>query len=260
MLAYLILGVALLAGFLLAGHWYSTADTKALLKALKWLLLGLVVMVALFFVFTGRLAWALATLPALLPWFLRLRQVARMAKTFSRMAQSAGGGSGWGSGATGAGATSDVETRYLRMTLDHASGAMSGDVLAGAYAGRRVESLDLGEAVALLRECWTEDEESAQIIEAYLDRNHPDWRDRTGSDSGERQGEGQGGGTGAGAAGTSAMDRAEALRILGLDDDATADQIKEAYRRLIAGMHPDHGGSDYLAAKINQAKDYLLGD
>ena len=247
MLPYLILGVALLAGFLLAGRWYSTADTKTLLKTLKWLLLGVVVSVALFFFITGKLAWAIATLPALIPWLMRARQVARMAKTFSRMSQAMGGG---GSG-TAAGATSDVETQFLRMTLDHASGAMTGEVLAGTFAGRRVESLSVAEAVTLLKECWTQDEESARLIEAYLDRTQPAWRAEAGAD-GEEQG--------SKSAGASAMNRTEAFKILGLAEDASDAQVKEAHRRLIAGLHPDHGGSDYLAAKINQAKDFLLGD
>ena len=63
MFSYIILGFALLAGVLLAGRWYATVDTKTLLKALKWTLLGIVVATALFFVVTGRLGWALATLP-----------------------------------------------------------------------------------------------------------------------------------------------------------------------------------------------------
>ena len=253
MFPYLILGIALLAGFLLAGRWYSTADTKTLLKALKWLLLGVVVSVALFFVFTGKLAWAFATLPALIPWFLRARQIARMAKTFSRMSQAAGGGAP----GTGNGATSDVETRFLRMTLDHTSGAMTGEVLAGAFVGRRVETLSMQEAVALLRECWTADEESAQLVEAFLERTYPDWREMADAGAGAGAHD-SGGGTAAGGGGP--MDRAEALKILGLEEGATFEQIKDAHRRLIAGMHPDHGGSDYLAAKINQAKDFLLGE
>ena len=247
MFPYLILGIALLAGFLLAGRWYATAEPKTLLKALKWALLIIILSISLFFLITGKLAWAIATLPALIPWFLRARSVARMAKTFHRMSQAAAGGSGGGPGET-----SDVETAFLRMTLDHASGAMTGEVIDGPFAGRRIETMDVGELVELLKQCWTRDEESARIVEAYLDRQHPDWRDAA-------QEGGPEGASGGGAAG-GAMDRAEALQVLGLDETATRADIKEAHRRLIAGMHPDHGGSDYLAAKINQAKDFLLGD
>ena len=241
MFPYFILGIALLAGLLLAGRWYSTADPKSLIKVLKWTLIGVIAAVALFFLVTGRPAWAMFALPALLPWFFRARAVARMAKNFSRMAQAGGGGGK-------AGETSEVETRYLRMSLDHDSGAMQGEVREGAYAGRRVEEMTEGELIDLLKTCWGEDNQSAQILEAFLERTQPGWRERA------EAGAGQGGG-----AETAVMSRAEAFEVLGLEEGASADDIKEAHRRLIAGLHPDHGGSTYLAAKINQAKDVLLG-
>ena len=77
MFPYLILGMAILAGLLLAGKWFTTTDPKTLVKALKWLLLGFIGTVAVFFIFTGRLGWALFALPALLPWFWRARRVHR---------------------------------------------------------------------------------------------------------------------------------------------------------------------------------------
>lgn len=237
---YFVLGIALVAGLLLAGRWYSTADPKLLVKVLKWLLIGIIGSVALFFLATGRLAWAVLALPALIPWFMRARSIARMAKTFSRM--TSGGGP--------AGESSDVETKFLRMSLDHDSGAMTGEVTDGPYAGRRIEGMSEPEIVDLLRICWTEDQQSAQVLEAYLDRVHPDWRDRAESAFGD---------SGGGARSSGAMDRAEALDILGLEDGASETDIKDAHKRLIAGLHPDHGGSTYLAAKINQAKDFLLG-
>ncbi|MBT3661764.1 MAG: molecular chaperone DnaJ [Rhodospirillaceae bacterium] len=242
MFSYIILGFALLAGVLLAGRWYATADTKTLLKALKWTLLGIVVATALFFVVTGRLGWALATLPALLPWFFRIRAVARAAKTFARMSQANSG--------AGGGETSVVETRFVHMCLDHDSGDMTGEVVEGTFAGRRVETMRASELVELLQICWSEDEESARLVEAYLDRHHTNWRETAG----------QGTQDNANAAPSGTMGRAEAFQVLGLDESAGPDDIKDAHRRLISGLHPDHGGSDYLAAKINQAKDILLGE
>jgi len=58
---------------------------------------------------------------------------------------------------------------------------------------------------------------------------------------------------------SSTMTRAEALKILGLQDGAGEEEIKASHRRLIAHLHPDVGGSDYLAQQINLAKDVLLG-
>ena len=107
--------------------------------------------------------------------------------------------------------------------------------------------MELDELIRLLSECWREDDESARLLEAYLDREHADWREHAKQETSSQAKPG-------------AMDRAEALQILGLADDANEAEIKEAYRRLIAGMHPDHGGSDYLAAQINRAKDVLLGE
>ena len=245
MLPYFILGVALLTGVVLAGRWFMTAEPRSIIGVFKWTGLAMVIVVVVFFAVTGRLGWALMMLPVLLPWFMRFRALARTAKNFSRMSAGMGGGGGAGQG-------SKVETRFLRVTLDHGSGAMEGEVLEGEYAGRVLEELSLGELVDLLRTCWVEDERSAQVLEAYLDRNHQDWR--------EQYSTGDAGTGRAGASGKGAMTEHEALEVLGLEPGAGADEIKEAYRRLIANLHPDHGGSSYLAAKINQAKDVLLGD
>ncbi len=237
MLPYFILGIALLAGLLLASRWYVSADPKTLVKLLKWLSLALILSVGLFLALTGRLAWAFATLPALFAWFMRFRTAARMFKNFSRMAQGSSGNPG--------DASSEVETRFLSMTLDHATGDMEGEVLEGPYKGRRLGSLAVEELVDLLQTCWREDEQSGQILEAYLDRLHPDWREQAHASSGNGFFKEE-------------MDRQEALEILGLDENAGREDIKEAHHRLIAGLHPDHGGSTYLAAKINRAKDVLL--
>lgn len=247
MFPYLILGLAILAGILLAGRWFTTADPKLLVKVLKWLLLGIIGSVALFFLFTGRLAWAVFALPALLPWLMRARSAHRMFKTFSRMT------SGWGRGGA-TGQSSDVETRFLRMALDHDSGQMTGEVIEGEYAGRTLAGMALGELVNLLQTCWVEDQPSAQVLEAYLDREHPDWREHAQEGS-----SGKGEGEGEPSRGKGAMTRDEALEILGLEKDAGEQDIKDAHHRLISNMHPDHGGSTYLAAQINQAKDVLLG-
>jgi DnaJ-domain-containing protein 1 len=115
----------------------------------------------------------------------------------------------------------------------------------------RVEELGSADLLALLRECRAEDEEGARLLEAYLDRVRPDWRDEL---AGERPG---GSGGGARPAGGD-MTVEEAYAILGLAPGADAEAIKEAHRRLMVKLHPDHGGSDYLATKINRARDVLL--
>ena len=220
---------------LLMANWYASADTKVVTKFLKWGMISLIVGLGLFFLVSGRLGWAFMALPALLPWFMRLRVLVRAAKAFSRMT---GGGQA-------ANQTSDVETPTLRMSLDHGSGEMRGEVLKGQFAGCRIEDMTGGDLVQLLNICRGDDEDAARLLETYLDRYHPSWREEE-----PRARE-------AGSSG-STMDRNEAYKILGLEEGADDTLVKEAHRRLIAGLHPDHGGSDYLAAKINQAKDLLL--
>lgn len=241
-MAYLVFGIALLAGFLLAGKWYVNADARSILRALKWLLIVIVIAVAVFFVLTGRIMWALAAIPALLPWFFRVRQAARTAKTYHRMGQS----QQYGPGASGQ--TSDIETRFLAMTLNHGSGDIDGEVREGPSAGQRLRDLSVSELQALYRLC-AEDGDSLRLLETWLDRYHPSWRDEAEQTSGSSA-----------SGSTGPMGRSEALAILGLDDSAKEQDIREAHRRLIANLHPDKGGSSYLAAQINQAKDVLLGN
>ena len=243
-MSYLVLGVALLAAFLIGARWYATANVRTLKKVLFYVVGILAVALALFFVVTGRLGWAVFALSALIPMLLRARTVYRAARNFSRMA-------GAGQGAP-TGQTSDVETRFLRMGLDHDTGDVWGEVVDGPYKGRRLDDMTVSEKLDLLRHCWTEDEASARVLEAYLDRVHPDWRDAA-EDAGP-----QTGGTGPSRSGV--MTRAEALAVLGLSEGASRQDIKAAYQRIISGLHPDHGGSDYLAAQVNEAKAVLLGD
>ena len=154
------------------------------------------------------------------------------------------------SGSASGGASSDVETDWLRMSLDHASGQTSGVVLKGKFAGRRLSELDLDELIELLGEVRVADPQAALLLEAYLRRAHPDAE--------ERMSGGEGASSSSAASSRGAMDRAEALEILGLDDGADEDAIRDAHRRLMQQVHPDKGGSDYLAAKINQARDVLM--
>ena len=240
MLPYLVLGIALLAGLLLAGRWFASADAETILRVVKRVVLGLVLFGVVFLAITGRLGWALAVLPFLLPWLLRFRSLSRTAKNFSRMA---------GGRRAATGQTSEVRTRFLHLTLDHDSGDISGEVIDGVYAGRRLDDLGVDDLIDLLRTCLAADAQSAQVLEAYLERVHPDWRKKAAAG---------GGASGGGAFGSDAMSREEAYRILDLEPGASAAEIKEAHHRLMAGLHPDRGGSTYLATKLNQAKEALL--
>jgi hypothetical protein len=183
---------------------------------------------------SGRLAALLMPVAMLMPALIRVRSL------LDRYRQPAGG------------QASTVATAFLRMTLDHDTGRMEGTILRGRFAGMRLDELGPADLLALLRECRAEDEEGARLLEAYLDRVRPDWRD-------ELAGAGAGAGTGGGARPTGdAMTVEEAYAILGLSPGADDEAVKEAHRRLMVKLHPDHGGSDYLATQINRARDVLL--
>lgn len=153
-----------------------------------------------------------------------------------------------GAGET-AGARSKVTSGLLAMELDHDSGGMTGTVSGGAFAGRNLDDLSLPEIGALMRECLAQDPDGARLLEAYLDRRSPGWRE----DADRHRDAGQGR-----AAGTGAMSHQEAYEILGLQPGAGEEAIREAHRALMKRIHPDAGGTSGLAARVNQAKDVLL--
>jgi hypothetical protein len=148
------------------------------------------------------------------------------------------------------GQRSRVATGILAMELDHDTGRMDGDVLAGPLKGRRLSTLNEAELRGLHRHCGKAADQSLALLETWLDRSKPEWRGEWGKSAG-------GGGA---VAGGGAMSRDEAFAVLGLTAGAEPADIRAAHRRLMKEFHPDKGGSDYLAAKINQAKDVLLQD
>jgi len=147
-----------------------------------------------------------------------------------------------------AGRRSHVRTAALEMELDHDSGGLEGLVLAGRHEGRELSSLGLQDLLAL-RDELASDGESLQLLETYLDGRFPVWRDHL-------EAEAHGGQRSAPA--TGAMTKEEAYKVLGLEPGASATDIRKAHRRLMQRLHPDLGGSSFLAARINEAKDVLL--
>ena len=113
--------------------------------------------------------------------------------------------------------------------------------------GRLLSALTDEELRGFHRQCSSVNDQSRALFEAWLDRSKAGWREAWNA------------GPGNGAPASSGkMSRIEALAVLGLKEGATAEDIRAAHRRLMKEFHPDRGGSDYLAAKINQAKDVLL--
>lgn len=149
-------------------------------------------------------------------------------------------------GGAAQGQTSSVKTDHLEMELDHDTGALRGRVIKGVFAGRDIETMAPAEVALLWQDCRFVDPQSAQLLEAYLDRRHASWRE----DMARAEASPGAGGI---------MTREEALDVLGLKPGCSAEDVRAAHRDLMMRMHPDRGGSTYLAAKINQAKDVLLG-
>jgi hypothetical protein len=237
---YFVGGVAILCGLLALLYLFVNADPLRLARGLK--IAGIVAAILLALVLAVFAGFFVLFLPLPLLWgfFARGRRFGGFRNAFC---------SAFGGPTASSGQTSTVATPFLRMTLDHDTGTMSGTVLSGRFTGMRLDELGLAELLALLRECRSQDEEAARLIEAYLDRLHPDWRDEWRSER-----------PGADAARPAADDIGveEAYAILGLAPGAGVAEIKEAHRRLMSKLHPDHGGSDYLATQINRARDVLL--
>ena len=208
-------------------------------KIIKILLLLFVVVVFVLLAITGKLSWIaallgslVAFLPKLLSWLMRFSPA--LMPVFKRFMASRYGNS----------AASIYTTEYIKISLNILSGEMDGLILKGQFNGRQLSTLTKDELTVFVSECNV-DRESSALLMAYLRRNRPDWKFTQERSAGQYD--------------SSSMGRHEAAEILGVPETATTEEIIKAHRRLIQKFHPDRGGSDYLAAKINQAKDIMLG-
>ncbi|MBI5163946.1 MAG: molecular chaperone DnaJ [Magnetospirillum sp.] len=232
----LVVGAVLLW---LGARWLARARPAAVAKMLRLAGLGALVAVGLWLLLTGKLAGLLAVVAGLSPWIVRALQLHTLWRLVRQHILARKGGR------ASPGQASAVETRFFRMVLDHDSGSLDGDIVDGRWRGRRLSQLDRAQAAALLAEVAV-DPPSARVLEAWLDRTWPDWRAQPGGDATR-------------AASGGAMSREEAWQVLGLTPGADAAAIQEAYRRLMRLAHPDQGGSTWIAARLNQARDLLLG-
>ncbi|MBL4907413.1 MAG: DnaJ domain-containing protein [Sneathiella sp.] len=231
MLAYFIIGIALLAALIIGGKAIATADPKKLLRAFRISFAIILGGLAAFFAYTGRFQFA-PPLALAAVFFLRSRPL-------------------FGGSRPSPGQQSDVKTDWLHATLDHDSGDMDAEILKGEFLGKNLTDLSYPELNALYS-ILKEDEQSAAILSTFLERNFPnDQADPENDQQKSREyrspSEQQNG-----------MSRTEAYEILELNPGSNAREIKEAHKKLMKKFHPDHDGSAYMAAKINQAKDILL--
>ncbi|QSP94798.1 molecular chaperone DnaJ [Marinobacter salinisoli] len=239
-LTLLLIGLGFIAWVWLRGMPASRRK-QAIMKLT--LVVGIFIVVLL--AATGRLHFVFALLAFLYPLLRKMFP--------SWLASLASGDTGQAK----TGRQSQVSSDILEMTLDHDSGTMTGKILKGSMAGRMLADLSESEFLELLRYCRAQDEDSARLLETYLDRRFGDsWRaDDDAGSSGGAEGEA----SADRGNGSSNLTESEALEILGLEPGASREEIIQAHRRMMQKVHPDHGGSNYLAARINEAKLRLLG-
>lgn len=146
------------------------------------------------------------------------------------------------------GSRSTVRSALLEMSLDHDSGRLEGQVLAGPFEGRSLDTLDETQLDDMVALCRQSDPEGLKLLDAYLDRRFPGRREAAQGDAD----------AGSVRPRPGTMSQEEAYQVLGLDPGAGPEDIRRAHRELMKKLHPDQGGSTYLATRVNLAKDVLL--
>ena len=231
----IVLALVVLAVVALGIAWFLRANPSSLARGMRMVLvvLGAVAI-------GGMLIFGLRFLPSLLPELFGLAGLV-ITGLIARALRNRPSG---GFSSPGTGRRTEVRTAFLQAWIDHSTGDVGGTVLAGRFAGRTLDRLSDSELLDLHEEC-TGDADSLRVMEAYLDRRlNVDWRTaKQPPPRGPR----------------TDMTREEALAVLGLAEGATEEEIRAAHRRLIRRTHPDAGGTADLAARINRAKDVLVG-
>jgi hypothetical protein len=230
-----LLALVALAVVAIAIFWFMRANPSKLARFLRPVLVMLGIV--------GIGGMLILGLRFLVPWLPELFGLAGVVITalIARAVRSRP--SGGFSSPGGGGQRTEVRTAFLQAWIDHGTGDVGGTVLSGRFSGRTLDSLGDTELLDLHLEC-SADADSLRVLEPYLDRRlGAEWRQARQPPRGPR----------------SDMTREEALAVLGLAEGASEDDVKAAHRRLIQRMHPDVGGSADLAARINRAKDVLLG-
>jgi hypothetical protein len=229
-----LLALALLAALGFGIFWFLRANPSSVARRVRpiLVLLGLIGV-------AGVLMLGVRFLPEVLPELFGIAGVIVTGLIARWLRQRPSGGFSQ----PGTGQRTEVRTAFLEAWIDHATGDVGGRILSGRFVGRTLDSLAEGDLRALHAEC-AGDADSVRVLESYLDRRlGADWRKGEAPPRGPRMD----------------MTRQEALATLGLQEGATDEEVRAAHRRLILRMHPDAGGSAELAARINRAKDVLLG-
>ena len=224
----------LIAAIVSLWYWWSyqknLAENKRkpfLWRSGFWLILAL----SVYLIITGRMHWLGAGIAALIPvlrtllvWGTRAGPLLRL---FGRFKTS----------------PSQFRTQFLVISMNFTTGSVEGEIISGDYNGKKLSELSQDELKQLSQQYKTVDKESYVLLQAYLIRSG------SSNDQAYQQYNPDN---------FNQLSEAEAYEILGLPNTASKDEVVKAHKRLMQRMHPDRGGSDYLAAKINAAKDQLV--
>ena len=224
--------------------WYLWRETKKLntlsaekRRAVIWrsVFIGVFV-VTLLLVITGRAHWLSAAIAGLLPAMKGLLTTALRAAPLLKF---------WGKASSAAFGTEGIgptlRTQHLEIKINLTNGAMDGTVRKGTYAESRLSTLSREQLNQLLSTYQNSDRESSLLLNAYMARRFTGFEEaKTTSPP------------------LSGNSDEEAWQILGLQPGASREDIGKAHKSLMQKLHPDRGGNDYLAAKVNAAKDQLL--
>ncbi|WP_370319286.1 DnaJ domain-containing protein [Oricola sp.] len=225
-----LLLVGITALVVLGLYYFASATPAQVAGTLRLLGPAFLVLVGAILSFAGRVSIGAPLIMLAVAWFGRQRRMVNSRRT--------------------GGQKSVVRSAWLEMELDHDSGDMDGVVLVGRFEGRRLFEMSDDELLELAADV-KDDRESAELLEAYLDRRMPRWRDDADADAGAGH---------RGPYSTGAMTHEEAYKILGLEPGAAAVDIRKAHRSLMQRVHPDLGGNAFLAQRVNEARDVLLRD
>lgn len=210
---------------------------KSQIKSLYWKVgLSAIAIILILLAATGRIHWVGAAIGAMIPFVRRtipfLLRYFPLIQRYVRTQPQQG---------PAANNISEVKTAILSMTLDHDSDRLQGDVISGPFAGQSLDGLDLEQLQTLMGYCHQQDKDSAKLLMSYLNhRFGSQWQTSPPPD------------------GNGNLTEESAYAVLGLQRGASKAEVVQAHRKMMQKVHPDRGGSDYLAAQINQAKDILI--
>ncbi|HTN63271.1 MAG TPA: DnaJ domain-containing protein [Devosia sp.] len=230
-MSYVLLGGVAVLVALAAYQYLRKVERRQLMRSLRWVVGGLAALIAVFLLLARRVDLALFA----------------GAAAFTVLRSGRLGRFSFESAAGDAGNVSKVKSRYFAMELDHDTGTVKGRVLTGQF--RNADLIDLGENDTRMLIAEVEwDPDSVSLLESWLDANRSGWREYFAGTASNRAPPPE----------AHADLMAEAYEVLGLEAGASDDEIRAAHRELMKAVHPDHGGSSYLASKINEARDRLL--